>query len=111
MINETVVKEKAAATANSNRQSKRLPISRSQFQYTIENAAFQAKHKNAPAKPCKVFEPENRTDCHQKFLNVFKRGYGEFKRIAEAGSPSETKSRVATGYSLALCLVLNFVAK
>lgn len=51
MINETVVKEKAAATANSNRQSKRLPVSRSQFQYIIRNATFQAKHKNAPAKP------------------------------------------------------------
>lgn len=84
MINETVVKEKAVATANSNRQSKRLPIQRSQFQYIIRNATFQAKHKNAPAKPCKAFEPENRTDCSRNFLNVFKRGYGEFKRIAAA---------------------------
>lgn len=111
MINETMAKEKAAATANSNRQSKRLPVQRSQFQYTIGNADFQAKHKNGSKRPCKTFETENGKEYPHNFLNIFKRDSGEFKRIAAAGSPSETKSRVATGYSLALCLVLNFVAK
>lgn len=111
MKTETMAKEKAAATANSNRQSKRLPVQRSQFQYTIGNAAFQAKHKNGPEMPCKAFEPENGKEYPNNFLNIFKRDSGEFKRIAAAGSIDETKSRIATGYSLALCLVLNFVAK
>lgn len=106
MKTETMAKEKAAATANSNRQSKRLPVQRSQFQYTIGNAAFQAKHKNGPEMLCKTVEPGNGKECPQKFLNVFKRDSGEFKRIAAAGSPGETKSRIVTGYSLALCLVL-----
>jgi len=106
MRTETMAKEKAAATANSNRQSKRLPLSRSRFQYITGNADFQAKHKNGPERPCKAFEPENRKGYPHNFFNIFKRDSGEFKRIAAAGSPGETKSRVATGYSLALCLVL-----
>ena len=111
MRTETMAKEKAAATANSNRQSKRLPVQRSRFQYTIGNADFQAKRKNGPERPCKAFEPENGKEYSKKFLSIFKRDSGEFKRIAATGSPGETKSRIATGYSLALCLVLNFVAK
>lgn len=101
MRTETMAKEKAAATANSNRQSKRLPLSRSQFQYTIGNAAFQAKHKNGPVRRLSL-----KTDYPHNFLNILKRDSGEFKRIAAAGRPGGTKSRVATGYSLALCLVL-----
>lgn len=94
MRTETMAKEKAAATANSNRQSKRLPSSRSRFQYTIGNAAFQAKHKNGPERPCKAFEPENGKGYPQQFFSIFKRDSGEFKRIAAAGSIEEAECRV-----------------
>ena len=41
--------------------------------------------------PCKAVEQE----CPQKFLNVFKRGSDEFKRIAAMESTDETECRVA----------------
>ena len=41
--------------------------------------------------PCKAVEQE----CPQKFLNVFKRDSGGFKRIATMRSLNETECRVA----------------
>lgn len=106
MRTETMAKEKAAATANSNRQSKRLPVQRSQFQYTIGNAAFQAKHKNGPEMPCKAFEPENGKGYPQKFLTFLNGIPANLNVLRQREGSTKHKTALQPGYSLALCLVV-----
>lgn len=67
---------------------------------------FKQNTKTALKGPVRRLSLKTERKYPQQFFSIFKRDSGEFKRIAAAGSPGETKSRVATGYSLALCLVL-----